>query len=456
MKKIEEKIFRFIQQKNLIQKNDKILIALSGGPDSVFCLNFFFKYRKKYKIQISAIHVNHNLRGPDSIQDEKFCQFLCKKLDLPLFTFSDNVSDFARKHKYSIEEAGRIIRYKHFDELVKKYNFNKLVTAHTMDDNTESILLNIIKGSGINGLGGIPVKRNYIIRPLLSVTKSEILSYLRGSSWKFRLDKSNLSLDYQRNFLRLKVLPLIREINPKINEALQRLSQTSSYVSDFLDVYIKKIFRKYLKQLRKFEIPLEMLKVQNELMRSEILRRFFIDFLGIGFENQDYIKLNKLLDSQKGRVIVLKNNWKAHRESDKLVFSNKNIHSYSEKVYQINDGRIEFEQSAILLESVKKEEVNLKHDNFHEFIDADKITGQLILRNWKAGDRFTPLGMKGSKKVSDFLTDLKLNHIEKKSVHILADRNNIIWIVGIRINNNYRITEKTKNILKLSVVKNEK
>lgn len=456
MKNIEEKIFTFINQQQLIQKNDKVLIALSGGPDSVFCLYFFYKFRKKYKIELAAVHINHNLRGNQSKLDEKFCKELCKKLSIESFVFSENVTEFAKKKKYSIEEAGRILRYNRFDELVKKYNFNKLITAHTLDDNSESILLNMIKGTGLTGLEGISIKRDYLIRPLLCVSKAEILKYLNFYKIEFRNDKSNLSEAYQRNFLRLKVIPLMKEINPNLNEAFWKLSSLSKNIFNLVNENVENFYDENKFYFERFEIPLKLFDLKNELIQSELIKKFFNEIIKVGFVYKDLLKIKKLVCLQKGKRILFKNSWIAIRESDRIVFS-QNFNPNSDSIFfDLKIGKIHFDDLIIKIDKVEKDAVNFTNNNSEIFIDAEKIKGKLCLRRWQDGDRFNPIGMKGNKKVSDFLTDIKVNSISKKNVKVLTDRNNIIWIVGLRISEKYKITSKTKKVLKISVIENEK
>ena len=175
IKNIEQNVIRFIDRKSLLSKGDRVLIALSGGADSVFLLHFLNKYKQRFKIQISAVHINHRLRGNEAAADELFCKKICSDLKVELFLIQKNVKVFAKRKKYSIEEAGRIIRYKEFEKISEKEGFDKIATAHNANDNTESVLLNISRGSGMAGMSGIAVKRNKIIRPILCLTKEDIM-----------------------------------------------------------------------------------------------------------------------------------------------------------------------------------------------------------------------------------------------------------------------------------------
>lgn len=225
MKATEQKVIRFIYENKLINSKDKVLIALSGGPDSVFLLHFFNKFRKKYKIEIGAVHINHLLRGKNSDRDELFCKTICEELLIPFYKLKKNVSSFSKMNKISIEIAGRKIRYEYFNKISKLYNYNKIATAHNADDNTETVLLNLIKGAGLKGIAGIPVNRNNIIRPILCLTKKEILEYLDANRFEFRIDESNLTNEYERNFIRNEVIPLLtNNINSSISKTILNTS----------------------------------------------------------------------------------------------------------------------------------------------------------------------------------------------------------------------------------------
>ena len=222
--KIYETVINFIKKHNLIENNSKLLIALSGGPDSVFALHFFHQFKNKYKAELIAAHVNHNLRGNDSEQDQIFCEKICSELKIPIFIKSVEVEKFARKNNQSVEEAARNLRYNFFEEISNQEKVDYIITAHNSDDNTETILLNLIKGTGLSGLSGIPVKRGKIVRPILSLSKKEIVEFLELNKINFRIDKSNYENDFERNKLRNIVIPEIEKINPSLNSTLRKFS----------------------------------------------------------------------------------------------------------------------------------------------------------------------------------------------------------------------------------------
>ncbi|MDZ7765030.1 MAG: tRNA lysidine(34) synthetase TilS [Melioribacteraceae bacterium] len=211
MKKTEEKVIRFVEKHKLIEQNNKLLIGLSGGPDSVFALYFFNKFSKRFKINLSVVHINHLIRGEDSDKDEDFSKKLCDKLSVEYISENVDVKKIKKKSKKSLEEIAREERYRIYQEQAEKLGADKIVTAHNQDDNTETVLLNLIKGTGIKGLTGIPIKRSNIIRPLLCLSKKEITDYLKSNKINYRIDRTNLENDYDRNFIRNKIIPQLIE-----------------------------------------------------------------------------------------------------------------------------------------------------------------------------------------------------------------------------------------------------
>ena len=237
IKTIDQKILKFIDEETLLSKGDQVLVALSGGADSVFLLSFLLKsVKKQFDLRLSAFHLNHNLRGKEAIDDEKFCRGFTRQNNVEYFSASKKVNAFAIKNKLSVEEAGRKLRYSQLECIAKKNGFNKIATAHIANDNTETILLNLIKGTGLKGIAGIPVKRSNIIRPILNVTKDEILSYLGKKKIPYRIDSSNLSSEYERNFLRNEIIPKLKaKLNTKLDIAMLKSSKVFRSISSVLE-----------------------------------------------------------------------------------------------------------------------------------------------------------------------------------------------------------------------------
>jgi tRNA(Ile)-lysidine synthase len=452
MKKMEQKVIEFISQYNLLEHGDKLLIAFSGGPDSVFALHFLSKYARKYKIEISAIHFNHGLRGKEADRDQLFSRRFCDQLDIRFMTKKIDVKNYAEQYKISIEEAARKLRYENLTTVSKELKCDKIVTAHNQSDNTETVLLNILSGTGLSGISGIPVRRENIIRPFLSLTKKEIVEYLDKYKIHYITDSSNLKSDFKRNFLRNKIIPLLKDkINPSLDEAVFRSSKILESTVPLLNIYRKNKLKKFIKVYN------DRLQIQNDFFMSndvgligELLKNLLRKHFRYDFEYSDFMKLNKLFKLQKGKSVQLNSNLIAIRESDFIQIEIKKTDT--EQIVHLNVGEtVKFINKSVSIQKSDRMKVKYNPNGNIEFIDADKLNGIFILRRWKNGDKFVPLGMSNFKKVSDFLTDIKIPSSDRKNQLVLTNRNNIVWVVGLRIDNRYRLKSTTKEIYKLWV-----
>lgn len=448
MKKTEEKIIRFIETNKLIVKGERILVAFSGGPDSVFALQFLKKFQNKYKIEISAVHFNHQLRGDESDIDEQFSKQFCEKLGVKLFNTKLDVKKLAKAKKLSIEEAARKLRYQNIEKLCNEKKFDKVVTAHNLSDNTETVLLNLLNGTSSSGISGIPVKRGNIIRPILCVTKTEILEYLDKSRIIYQVDSSNMSDDFKRNFLRNRILPLLRsKINPALDEAVFRttsnLKSQNSFNKKSLDYFLAAFVKK---EENGFELRLNIIKVFGEIT-GEILKKLLEDCFSYEFKHDDYVSINSLAANQKGKKLNLGSGISVYKEEELLRFQKEEV--VSSKEVEFIAGSIGKYGTTTVNVKEEKLETNPTKKKDYELICADGLDKNFVLRTWKNGDNFKPIGFKGTKKVSDFLTDVKIPASEKKNQLVLLNRNKIIWVVGLRISDEVKITNKTKRVYKL-------
>lgn len=451
MKKIEQKVFEFIAQYGMIKEGDRLLIAVSGGPDSVFALYLLNRFKKKFKIDINALHFNHSLRGKESEDDQLFVFDLCEKLEVPCHFVKLDVKTHARSNKYSIEESARLLRYENLQNFSTKLKCNKIVTAHNQNDNTETVLLNLFSGTGAGGFTGIPVKRGNIIRPLMCLTKEEILDYLNRSGIPFRIDSSNLQSDFKRNYIRNNVIPLLKEkVNPSLDAAVFRSSK-------ILEGTLKTVLSGTYKSAGKYiTYKHDRLKINNNLFEFHeesvaggLLKDYLARYYKYQFNYSDLTKLFKLSRTHRGKSVQLRKDLMAVKESDSIFILKKNV-SNEELFYQLESGsEITVGKKRIGIIKVGRSHVRYNGEGDVEYISADKSDGMFILRKWKNGDRFIPLGMKGYKKVSDFLTGNKISSVEKKDQLVLTNRNNIVWIIGLRIDDRYKVNSKTKSIYKL-------
>jgi len=450
IKTIDQKILKFIDEEFLLSKGDKVLVAFSGGADSVFLLSFLLKYKKRFNIKLAAFHLNHNLRGKEAIDDEKFCRSFSNEHKIKYFSASKNVKAFSKKNNISTEEAGRKLRYSELEVIAKKNSFNKIATAHNANDNTETVLLNLIKGTGLKGIAGIPVKRGNIIRPILTVSKDEILSYLEKKKILYKTDSSNLSSEYERNFLRNEIIPDLKErLNSQLDNTLLKSSKVFRNISAALENQIDaKIIDAVEFKGKQLSISIDELIKLDENLIGEFFKKTVPIYFPVELSNQNIKALTSLLKKQKGKSVSLSNGLRAYRESKKIIISKKKKSEIKEveipigKSKRITGGIISINK--ILLMNATKNDNSLT-----EYISGDNISGKFILRTWKDGDRFYPLGMKGSKKISDYLTDQGIPSSKKREQLVLTNSGKIVWVVGLRLDDMYKLKANSKKVYKL-------
>ena len=270
-----EKVFKTLNDNDLLKENDSVLVAFSGGPDSTALLHLLIKLRSKMKFKISAVHVNHNIRKEEALKDEKFCEKFCEKHKIRFHLISGNIPELAQKEKTGIEETARNFRLNSFDQLCKEFNYNKIAMGHHADDQVETVLFRLFRGSGRTGLKGMPIKRDKIIRPLLETKQSEILNYLKRNKIKYVEDSSNYENYYQRNFIRNELIPLIKEkINPVVDKAILNFSESISLEDEFLDSLTFKAVKKVVKVTpgRKLQLDLNLFNNYDLWLKRRLLR----------------------------------------------------------------------------------------------------------------------------------------------------------------------------------------
>ncbi|HSD64264.1 MAG TPA: tRNA lysidine(34) synthetase TilS [Ignavibacteriaceae bacterium] len=451
MDKIEQKFLKFIDEQFLISPGEKIIVAFSGGPDSVFLLHLLDKYKRRIKVEIFAIHVNHLLRGSEADEDERFCQEFCAQRRIKFYSVKKRVRSFAERNKISHEEAGRILRYKEFERVLKQNKANKIATAHNANDNTETVLLNLIKGTGLDGISGIPVQRDNIIRPILSITKEEILSYLQRNEISFQIDRTNEESDYERNYLRNKIIPLIKQkLNPSLDTAILNSSDNFKKIKDYILKNEHQSFQKIEKKSPGIlKIYIEEFKKEDETLRNLLLKNLLERELEQPVFSDDIKKVNTMIDAQAGRRVELTGGNIVFRERGYLKFiSTQN--SDEDKLIRIKVGESKYTPAGNLsIKKYDKESLVYSINKNKEYISADNASEEFIVRRWKPGDSFIPLGMKGSKKISDFLNEQKVESSGKKKHLILVNENQVVWVIGLRIDERFKITPSTKKILEL-------
>jgi len=450
MKKTEEKILKFIDEKKLIQKGDKILLGLSGGPDSVFLFHFLQKFGKRFKIELGAVHINHKLRGEDADKDELFCKRLCDKYYVPFFSVRKNVKALSARKKISLEEAGREVRYDVFEKTAEKEGYTIIATAHNCSDNAETVLLNLIKGTGIKGLAGIPAKRGNIIRPVLSVNKKEILQYLESKKLSYRTDSSNLDSDFERNFIRNELSPQIKaKLNPLFEEKLFNTAEIVRNILCMLEKIVSGAIENSVKfQKDNIKISVQGLRNFDESFYADIFKNAIENSLKISLKYKSLNELVNLVKQQTGSQILLPGGYIAVKERNEIIVCKINKEKPFNEIKLIIGETVKV-NSRRLSVRVRNNYLISAENKDREYISADNLDEKFLIRRWKNGDRFHPLGLVGTKKVSDFLNEQKISFIGKKNQLVLTNRNKIVWVIGIRLDDRFKITKSTRRVVEL-------
>ncbi|WP_394885796.1 tRNA lysidine(34) synthetase TilS [Clostridium butyricum] len=462
-----KKVMSYIKDNNLIKSGDKVLVALSGGPDSVCLLNILYNLKAELNIEIGAAHLNHLLRDKDAFEDEEYVKTLCKSLDIPCFVKRVDINKYSKDKKMSSEMAGRDARYNFFDDIVKDEGYTKIATAHNANDQAETILFRLMRGSGIEGLCGIKVRRDKIIRPILCLSRKEVEEYIEINNLKPRIDKTNFEKIYNRNKIRLDMIPYIKEnFNEDIIQTLNRMSVLLQKDNEFIENSARSFYEKHcIEQSDYFIIKKEMFD-NKEAVVTRVIRYALTNFskTHYDFEMKHIYEICNLAKNNSGKAIDLPN--KIYAENiygDIYIKERININNIDVKQEivvnknEINGKKIFFDNENIEFLVLKNDSnLDLNQNNFIKYFDFDKINDSISLRKRKNGDKIIPLGMKGSKKIKDLFIDMKVPKEERDCIPLLCFDENISWIVGIRVSEEYKITNKTKNILRVIVERKEK
>lgn len=418
--------FSFLNEK-------KLLIACSGGLDSVVLAHLM----KQMDCGIALAHCNFSLRGKESDDDEMFVIGLAKKMEIPVFTETFDTKKFAEEHKVSTQMAARELRYAWFYEILKDFKYEHLLTAHHRDDDLETFFINLSRGTGLNGLTGIPKKNNKIVRPLLNFSKEEILKYAEVNKLKWREDSSNQKTDYLRNKLRLEVLPKFKETNESLLKNFQKTQQNLLASQNLLEDYMALIYKLVVTEGQnsyKINIP----KLRELPHTSDLLYQLLHNF---GFTEWDDV--SALMDAQTGKKIHSKTH-QLLKNREELLLTEISIKPNSEEFLVPKEGI----SSPINLKIETAEYIGETEKNLI-YIAAEKINFPLKIRKWRRGDNFQPFGMKGKKKLNKFFKDEKISLVAKENTWLLLNGEKIVWVIGHRMDDRFKVTDDSKKILKI-------
>lgn len=435
---MQQKFELHLQQNHPYLLTEKFLIAISGGIDSVVLAHLCYQA----DLNFALAHCNFQLRGKESDEDENFIRRLGKELKTEVFVQKFDTARFVKKDA-SIQLIAREQRYQWFDQLLKKTDYSYILTAHHLDDDIETFFINLLRGSGLKGLTGIPPENKKIIRPLLKFSKQELIKFAQENLIKWREDQTNFSDDYLRNRIRNHIIPVLEEENPNFKNSF---SQTQSFLKDafLLNEDYRKLLKTEISHQENNFIFFDIEKIQSLPNKEAVI---YLLFNAYGFTA--WRDIENLLNAESGKMVLSKTH-RLLKDKNFLVLDKNNSSEKAEITIQKEEKLINFPAGKLICENV----INVSEfDNQIAYLAAEKLEYPLKLRIWKPGDRFQPLGMKGHKNLSDFLKDEKLNLFEKENVWVLLSNETIVWVVGHRIHDAFKIKDGINKILKIKWLK---
>ncbi len=438
-----DSVKKYIEENSLFLPEDKILLAVSGGIDSMVMAAIFVK--SGYKVGIA--HCNFSLRGEESDKDEQLVGHFATKHELPFYSIRFNTKEYAEKHSLSIQMAARELRYTWFRSICAEYSFQYIATAHNLDDKIETFFLNLTRGTGIKGLSGMPSKSNDVVHPILFASRKEIEEYANANDIAFREDASNATTYYARNRIRHNVISEFCTINPSFYSTMEGNMRHIMQVEELVQQTLNKLIQKACRQDKDaYVIDIGTLKSYQplSLFLFELLHPF-------GFTAGTINDIEQALTEQTGKHFYSPTH-QLVKNRDELLISPITIEEDKEYIITEEAKKITLPVK-LSFESISKVSVkSFKVSNNVAYINADKLVYPLMLRKWKEGDCFVPFGMNGKKKLSDFFIDSKLSLIDKQQQWVLLSGSDIIWVIGQRTDNRYRVDENTKTVLKIEFI----
>lgn len=434
-----------IKDKHLFTKKDRLLIATSGGVDSVVLC----KLCSLAQFNFSIAHCNFQLRGSDADRDEKFVKSLAENLSVTFHSIKFDTKNYAAANRISTQVAARNLRYSWFEQLRIENGYDYILTAHHADDNAETILMSFLRGTGIRGLTGIKEKNGFIVRPLLFARRMQLEDFLHDQQLSFMQDETNLHDEYTRNYIRNTLLPAAAKVYP---EVIENLLSNIDKLKDVETLYRQSIVqhKKKLLQMQHDDVYLPVLLLQNTPAAKTVLFEILTEYSFTAAQVQEVMAL---LTSESGRYITSSTH-RVLKDRKHLIIS-KHREKETNCVVIGGEGKYIFSNGVMEVRTMKKDKMSFIEDAYTACIDASKLDFPLLLRPWKTGDYFYPLGMGKKKKLSRFFIDKKLSLAEKEKVWVIESNKKILWIVGQRIDNRVKITDATQKLLQMVFLPHE-
>jgi len=452
-----DKVKNSINKYKMLQQGECVLIALSGGPDSVCLLHVLKELSVDMKLTLNAIYVDHGLR-PDEIPMEiEFCRKLSNSMGIP-FNIKKIAPMLILKQKHSslnLQESARKLRYEALQDEALRVKADKIATGHNADDQAETFIMRLLRGSGPAGLSSIPPVRGNIIRPLIEIEKSEIENYLKNKKLSYIIDSSNLKDCYLRNKIRREIIPLFKKYNPNFINTLLRTAEILRQENDYIELKAAKVLVRLINRKEKNKIELFLAPLENldKVLLRRVLR-IVIDktegLRSIGYEHIEEI-INLIHKSETGARIYLPNGIRAIKRYSTLLITAEPHRKLGEYILNPNSKVVIKEAAVVLIATITENTNNLGDGKKEAVFDADKLNFPLKIRPRKKGDFFYPFGLGKRKKLKDFFIDEKLPLEERDLVPILTSSDDIIWVIGYRIDDRYKVMPSTKNVLRVLV-----
>jgi tRNA(Ile)-lysidine synthase len=451
----------------MLSGEERVLVALSGGPDSVCLLYVLKNLRDEFRLDLHALYADHGLRPEETSVEIEFCRKLCEKLDLPFITKSIDVKSYVKERRINRQEAARELRYQVFEETAFEINAKKLALGHTADDQAETLLMRIMRGSGPTGLSGIPPVRGKFIRPLIEIERQQIEMYLQKEKIDYIVDSSNLKEDYLRNKVRLSFMPMIRAVNPNIIDTLSRTAAIFREEERYFEILVTKTLIRLIS--RKTNSRIELFLGPLEAMEKVILRRTLrraidetrglrgIDFIHV----EDIIYLIK--KGKAGDRLCLPKGMRAIKDYSVLILTSEPPLTLDKYTLEVPGKLVLKEEGVFIAASIYENKLSEIKDfklttldarlGTTIVLDAEKMIFPLIVRSREKGDFFYPLGFGKKKKLQDFFVDEKVPRDERDAVPLVVSGEDIVWVVGYRGDERFKVTDETKKVLRLEVKK---
>lgn len=456
-----QKVLSYVNQHKMLEQADKVVVGVSGGADSVCLLFLMHRLREKGLTELEAAHVNHGLRGEEADRDQAYVEELCRNWGIPFHLKKVNVREIAREKKLTEEEAGRLVRYDFFRQVARETGAKRIAVGHNANDNAETLLFHLIRGTGLKGLGGIAPVQGEIIRPLLCLERKEIEEFLRKENIEFCMDRTNLEDTYSRNRIRHQLLAVMEEMNPEVVGAINRTALLCRESSQYIEKEAASALQKYSCG-KPMALEKEALEQLEPAVLDELLWQALAQAAGsrkdLGNVHLEAVK--SLWRGKTGKRLDLPCGLEAENQYGTLLFRKK---AAAEAVRgwdlpnPLERGKLDLGDGACLLYSVEtyEKKMNIPKKRYTKWLDCDIIKGTLRFRTREPGDRICVLPSGGNQKIKDYFINEKIPRREREKLLLLADGHEIVWIPGYRISEAYKVTEQTKRILKVEYIGGE-